>query len=87
MAFRTSTIIDDRPVSTGQPGDARRNTQVFQLRRPLPPHPRAYPRHRCAGRARAGISYRYDRIGNMLAQTCDIAHFEKACFRHRTSAT
>jgi len=69
-------IDDRRPESLVPAGDPRRNTQRFQydslyrLTRvqynPINPQPSTNL-----------ISYRYDRLGNMLAQSSDITHLEK----------
>jgi YD repeat-containing protein len=70
-------IQDERPVSAVPLEDSRRNAQAFQYdnlyrltrvdyNAPNPPTANG-----------GGIQYRYDRIGNMLAQTSDIAQFEK----------
>jgi RHS repeat-associated protein len=71
-------ILDHRPTSAVPAGDSRRNTQLF-----------AYDdlyRITYAGYSFAGpgltnldggsIDYRYDRIGNMLAQTSDITNLD-----------
>lgn len=80
-------IDDRRPTSFLPAGDPRRNTQTFsyddlyrltRVQYNLPgatapasslPAP-AFP-------STGEINYRYDRIGNMLAQTSDIAHLER----------
>jgi RHS repeat-associated protein len=72
-------IHDNRPLSSVPAGDPRRNTQLFQ-------YDDLY-RITYAGYAfgapgstnvdGGSIHYRYDRIGNMLAQNSDIAHLEK----------
>lgn len=69
-------IHDQRPVSAVPLDDARRNSQRFaydslyrltrvQYNLPSP-----------AGANRGEIQYRYDRIGNMLAQSSDLVHEE-----------
>lgn len=77
-ASNIKRISDNRPVSAVPAGDARRNTQIFQyddLYRIV----RAQYSFAAPGTPTddGSISYRYDRIGNMLAQTSDIAHYEK----------
>ena len=71
-------IDDRRPESLVPSGDARRNTQRFQ-------YDNLYRLTRVQYNPSAlnpqsttnSISYRYDRIGNMLSQSSDIAHLEK----------
>lgn len=72
------SITDNRPVSAVPAGDARRNTQLFQYD-DLYRITRAQYSFAGPGAItdNGSISYRYDRIGNMLAQHSDIAHFEK----------
>ncbi len=69
-------LIDQRPGSTVLATDRRRNSQAFayddlyrltRVQYNLPNPATANGGH---------INYRYDRIGNMLAQTSDIAHEE-----------
>jgi RHS repeat-associated protein len=71
------SIQDQRPASA-IPGSAnRRNTQTFvydDLYRLTRVH--YNPASLDAQSTSNAIGYRYDRIGNMLAQTSDIAHFE-----------
>ena len=73
------SITDNRPVSAVPAGDARRNTQLFQYD-DLYRITRAQYSFAAPGLVtdNGSINYRYDRIGNMLAQNSDIAHFEKA---------
>jgi RHS repeat-associated protein len=75
-ASNIRAIEDQRPTSVISAADPRRNSQnfayddLYRLTRvdynPSPPQP-----------STNFISYRYDRIGNMLAQTSDISHLEK----------
>jgi RHS repeat-associated protein len=78
-ANNITAIHDRRPGSAAPAADPRRNTQLFryddlyrltraQYSFELPGQPERHD---------GVINYRYDRIGNMLAQTSDIAHFEK----------
>ena len=71
-------ISDNRPVSAVPAGDARRNTQIFQYD-DLYRITRAQYSFAAPGATadNGSINYRYDRIGNMMAQHSDIAHFEK----------
>lgn len=69
------SITDQRPASVIPASDPRRNTQAFAYDdlyrltrvRYNPPTPQSSTNF---------IAYRYDRIGNMLAQTSDITHVE-----------
>ncbi|HWQ90992.1 MAG TPA: toxin TcdB middle/N-terminal domain-containing protein [Clostridia bacterium] len=72
------SISDNRPTSAVPLGDPRRNTQIFAYddlyritRATYNPATLNNPN------ATNSISYRYDRIGNMLAQISDIMHVEK----------
>jgi YD repeat-containing protein len=77
-ASNIRSIEDLRPESEVPAGDPRRNSQRFQYDdlyrltqvayNPSSPNPQV---------ATNLINYRYDRIGNMLAQTSDIRHDEK----------
>jgi RHS repeat-associated protein len=78
-ASNIQAIHDLRPGSVAAEGGKRRNTQVFayddldrltrvQYSFNLPSQPI---------RNDGQIHYRYDRIGNMVSQTSDIAHLEK----------
>ncbi len=73
------SITDLRPGSAVPERDPRRNTQLFQYddlyRLTRVQYSFALPG--AASHNDGEINYRYDRIGNMLAQTSDIAHFEK----------
>jgi RHS repeat-associated protein len=77
-ASNIKRISDNRPVSAVSAGDARRNTQIFQYD-DLYRITRAQYSFAAPGTTadNGNINYRYDRIGNMLAQTSDIAHYEK----------
>jgi RHS repeat-associated protein len=73
-------IDDQRPGSVVPAGDPRRNTQIFQYddlhRLTQVQYSFALPGQ--ADRNDGEISYRYDRIGNMLAQTSTFTnHLEK----------
>jgi hypothetical protein len=69
-------IHDQRPVSAVGLKDPRRNSQRFGYDS-LYRLTRAQYNEPDSGDANAGqINYRYDRIGNMLAQTSDIVHLE-----------
>lgn len=72
-----SAIRDDRPLSSISAGDRRRNSQRFsydalyrltrvQYNLPNPP-----------GANGGEIHFRYDRVGNLLAQTSDITQLER----------
>ena len=71
-------IRDQRPGSVLPAGDPRRNTQLFQYddlyRITRAQYSFALPG---ATNDNGVINYRYDRIGNMLAQTSTITHDEK----------
>ena len=72
------SITDLRPGSAVPAGDPRRNTQLFQYddlyRITRAQYSFALPG---ATTDNGVINYRYDRIGNMLAQTSTIVHDEK----------
>jgi RHS repeat-associated protein len=71
-------IDDHRPVDVVAEGSARRNTQRFtfdDLYR-LTNVEYVHASSPAAGAADGAIAYRYDRIGNMLAKTSDLAHLE-----------
>jgi YD repeat-containing protein len=71
------SIHDDRPAGTLALDDPRRNSQAFgydDLNRLTGVEYNA-PNPTAANGGR--IEYRYDRIGNMLEQTSDMAHFEQ----------
>ncbi len=77
-ASNIKSIADNRPTSAVPLGDPRRNTQVFAYddlyritRATYNPATLNNPS------ATNSISYRYDRIGNMMAQNSDIVHLEK----------
>jgi RHS repeat-associated protein len=73
------SITDNRPGSVVPAGDKRRNTQIFQYD-DLYRLTRVQYSFTLPGAAVANngeISYRYDRIGNMLAQNSTIDHVEK----------
>ncbi|MBL9167631.1 MAG: VCBS repeat-containing protein [Verrucomicrobiales bacterium] len=69
-------ITDQRPGSAVPAGDPRRNTQIFDYddlyRLTSAQYSFALPGQ--ATRNDGAIQYRYDRIGNMLAQTSDLDH-------------
>ena len=73
------SIADLRPGSTVPEGDPRRNTQFFQYddlyRLTRVQYSFALPG--AAARNDGEINYRYDRIGNMLAQTSTLNHQEQ----------
>lgn len=79
---RVSNILridDQRPGSAVPEGDKRRNTQIFDYDN-LYRLTRAQYSFNLPGQADrndGSISYRYDRIGNMMKQTSDIAHVER----------
>jgi len=70
-------IHDDRPAGTLTPEDRRRNSQTFAYddlyRLTRVEYNAPNPATVNGGR----IEYRYDRIGNMLAQTSDLTQFEQ----------
>jgi len=70
-------ILDQRPTSLVPAADRRRNTQTFAYddlyRLTRVRYNLANPPSANGGE----INYRYDRIGNMISQTSDIAHHEK----------
>jgi RHS repeat-associated protein len=69
-------IRDQRPGSAVPAGDPRRNTQVFAYDS-LYRLTQASYNPGSPGTNTGVINYRYDRIGNMLAQTSTITHDEK----------
>ncbi len=72
-------IRDQRPASAVPRGDKRRNTQVFQYD-DLYRITRAAYSFALPGEPDASngfVSYRYDRIGNMLEQRSDIVHLDR----------
>lgn len=77
-ASNVETIDDLRPESMLSAAEERRNSQAFtydDLYRLTGVRYRRGPDHaRSSGKS---ITYRYDRLGNLLAQTSDIAHLEK----------
>lgn len=71
-------IEDERPAALVPQGSPRRNTQSFTYDA-LYRLTRARFSYAAPGQtdpADRGIDYRYDRVGNMLAQTSNIEHFE-----------
>jgi RHS repeat-associated protein len=78
-ASNLKTIGDLRPGSTLAAGDPRRNTQVLQYDDQYRLTQAQYSFNLPGGDIRNDgvISYRYDRIGNMLAQTSTIDHQER----------
>jgi RHS repeat-associated protein len=70
------TILDQRPASLILPGDPRRNTQHFQYDDSYRLTQVSYSPGSSPSSAGPFINYRYDRIGNMLAQTSDIESFD-----------
>jgi RHS repeat-associated protein len=72
------SITDKRPPSAVPLGDPRRNTQVFSYDNLYRITRATYNPATLTDRLATNyISYRYDRIGNMLAQNSDIQHSEK----------
>ncbi len=72
-------IDDGRPGAVAAEGDARRNTQIFgydDLYR-LTGVQYSFALPGKADRDDGRIAYRYDRIGNMLAQDSTLSHVEK----------
>ncbi len=72
-------IEDQRPGSVVPEGDKRRNTQIFSYD-DLYRLTQARYSFELPGQAKRNdgeINYRYDRIGNMLAQTSTLVHEEK----------
>jgi RHS repeat-associated protein len=77
-ANNISAIDDQRPASAAPAGDPRRNTQLFQYD-DLDRLTRVQYSFHLPGagvRNDGEINYRYDRIGNMLAQTSSLDHQE-----------
>jgi RHS repeat-associated protein len=77
-ANNISAIDDRRPASAAPAGDPRRNTQLFQYD-DLDRLTRVQYSFQLPGesaRNDGDINYRYDRIGNMLAQTSTLDHQE-----------
>ena len=73
------SIEDRRPGSAVAEGDPRRNTQIFQYD-DLHRLTRAQYSFELPGQPKRNdgvIEYRYDRLGNMLAQTSTLDHQEK----------
>ena len=71
------SIADQRDVSAVSPDDKRRNTQTFTYD-DLYRLTRVQYNFPAPSTSNGGqINYRYDRIGNTLAQTSDITHIEK----------
>ena len=73
------SITDQRPGTVVPSGDKRRNTQLFQYD-DLYRLTRVQYSFALPGAARANngeITYRYDRIGNMMAQHSTLDHVEK----------
>ncbi len=71
-------ITDGRPATVVAAGDKRRNTQVFDYDN-LYRLTRVQYSFETPGqslRNDGSVNYRYDRIGNMLAQTSDLTHIE-----------
>jgi RHS repeat-associated protein len=69
-------ITDGRPTSVVPATDKRRNTQAFTYDDLYRLTQAQYNAPAPASANGGQISYRYDRIGNMLAQTSDITHLE-----------
>ena len=72
------SITDLRPGSAVPAGRPAPQHPALPIRRPLPPHPRPILLRPARRRWRndGEINYRYDRIGNMLAQTSTLNHQE-----------
>jgi RHS repeat-associated protein len=70
-------IQDQRPESDVPGGDRRRNTQTFTYDNLYRLTRVQYNIPAAGSDNGGGIDYRYDRIGNMLAQSSDILHLEQ----------
>ncbi|MCL4180537.1 MAG: VCBS repeat-containing protein [Verrucomicrobia bacterium] len=76
-ASNIRTITDTRPASQVPANDPRRNTQGFTYDDLYRLTSVTYNAPNPSSVNGGSIHYRYDRIGNMLAQTSDIVHDEK----------
>jgi hypothetical protein len=70
-------ISDQRATSLVPAADKRRNTQTFAYDNLYRLNGVQYNLPTPSPQNGGQINYRYDRLGNMLAQTSDIAHLEK----------
>ena len=73
------TILDQRPASAVPPRDPNRNTQSFSYddRHRLTQVRYSFAVPSAPLQNDAEVDYRYDRIGNMLAQTSTLEHLER----------
>jgi YD repeat-containing protein len=71
------SIVDRRSTTTLPSTDARRNTQAFTYDNVYRLTGVQYNAPAAASANGGSIHYRYDRVGNLLAQTSDLAQFER----------